>query len=496
MSKLDYLGYVQKRSEVSQKRVDDLEFRKYFSVKEGKNVDDIPEWRNTTFTGNESYTAFAKYAHDEPELDGEMRTALGLAAKWMTNEFYGSMSDSVLLNQEQVILGTDGRNSPGFPWNKWHSSCNDFYQSDDAFLLDDYWNRCETADGAFTIWNSFLKEELRKRHKIEIGDIRQINGCAVEFKTAMNRFCLNMNERFYDSNLYTASCVGLVKYHGGWDRLYRKLAKHKDGFALDVKRWDSHFPRVMMEIIRDFRWECLSSMWRTDDNRRRFDNLYEQIIASATVMNWGEIIRTRLGNPSGSPNTVVDNTLGLYMLVAYCYIRSSRDRGHEPTYYEFCCNISLALYGDDNTFSGSPEGLEVLNFETMHRFASELGFEVTDGGSKSPRPIKELDFLSSSFYEIEGGFIVSRPKTTHKALASMAFRYDGCPLNAWARACSHRLNSFYDPEAFRVADGYCQWLIKILNQRAEAEGWEDEWRAVRAQYKTERDLRWLYCSCE
>lgn len=496
LAKLDFIGTVAKRSQVKQKRMDDLEFRRYYSVECGKNVDDIPEWRNTKFNGNESYTAFAKYAHDEPILDEEQRSAMALAASWMSDEFYAALNGSQMLSQETVIAGTDGRNSPGFPWNKWHRSCDEMYESDDLTLISEYWDRCKTASGAFTIWNSFLKEELRKQAKIEKGDIRQINGCAVEFKIAMNRFCLDMNERFYRSHLQTASCVGLVKYHGGWDRLYRKLAVHDLGFSLDVKRWDSHFPRVMLEIIKAFRWDCLDPSCRTGENLARYENLYEQIIKSATVMNWGEVFQTRLGNPSGSPNTVVDNTLGLYLLVAYCYIRSSRARALEPSYAEFCSHISLALYGDDNTFSGSSHGLDILNFSTMHQYAGELGFEVTDGGSPLPRPVIELDFLSSSFHRIAGGFIVSRPKTTHKALASMAFRYDGSPITSWARACSHRLNSFYDPEAFKIADGYCQWLIKILSRRAEAEGWYPEWQAARAQYKSERDLKWLYCSCE
>lgn len=337
-----------------------------------------------------------------------------------------------------------------------------------------------------------MKEELRKVEKIEAGDIRQINGCPVEFKVAMNRFCLNQNEKFYDSNLVTASAVGIVKFYGGWQRLYKKLAKYPSGFALDVKRWDSHFPRMLFEAIREFRFSRLATVHRTAQNKQKFDNLYEQIIASATVLNWGEVVQTRLGNPSGSPNTVVDNTLGLYVLLCYAWVRACQRDGEEPDYVDFQQQVVPALYGDDNTFTASELGLDRLRPTQFKEFALELGFNVT-AENDLPCPVMDLDFLSSSFTRTCGGFIVPRPKKPMKALASMAFRGDGDVLNTWSRACSHRINSFFESVVYEQADSFCQFLLRVIDQ---AHGDSVEWQRRKGEYLSEPAIMRLYCSTE
>lgn len=491
MSELDFVGRVDKHSLVKPKRKIDAFFRRWFS-QSGKNIEDIPEFRNAQFSGKESYTAFAKYAHPEPVLGDLQQSAFKTAVSWMARQFGPYMSGSCMLSGEDVIRGTDGSGSPGFPWNTSSRTCEEFYHSADAVELERYWRGIGSPEGAFCIWNSFLKEELRKLEKIEAGDIRQINGCPVEFKIALNRFCLDQNEKFYDSHLNTASAVGIVKFHGGWDRLFRKLNKYPKGYALDVKRWDSHFPRVLFEAIREFRFSRLVDSCRTRENKQKFDNLYEQIIASATVLNWGEVVQTRLGNPSGSPNTVVDNTLGLYVLLCYAWVRACQSAGEEPDYMVFQDQVVPALYGDDNTFTASEYGLEMLKPTAFKVYAQELGFTVT-AESDTPSDVFDLDFLSSNFVRSGCGVIVPKPKKPMKALASMAFRGDGDVLNTWSRACSHRINSFFEPAVFRQADGFCQFLLRVCDR---ALGDAVEWHRRKAEYLSEASIYRLYCSTE
>lgn len=491
MEFFNFVGSVSKHSLVKPKRKIDAYFRRWFA-NSGQAIEDIPEFRNAQFTGKESYTAFAKYSHPEPVLNDTQQLAFKTAVSWMARQFGPYMSGSVMLSADEVVFGTDGSGSPGFPWNTYSRTCEEFYHSADACELERYWAGCDTPEGAFCIWNSFLKEELRKLEKIEAGDIRQINGCPVEFKIALNRFCLDQNEKFYDSHLSTASAVGIVKFHGGWDRLYKKLAKFPMGFAMDVKRWDSHFPRVLFESIREFRFSRLAPAYRTRANKQKFDNLYEQIIASATVLNWGEVVQTRLGNPSGSPNTVVDNTLGLYALLCYVWVRACQDVGTEPDYMVFQDQVVPALYGDDNTFSASEMGLDMLRPTQFKVYAQELGFTVT-ADSDEPCSVMELDFLSSTFVKSGCGIIVPKPKKPMKALASMAFRGDGDPLNTWSRACSHRINSFFEPKVFEQADSFCQFLLKVLDR---AMGDSIEWHRRKAEYLSEASIYKLYCSIE
>jgi len=490
MEHLDYVGAVDRHSLPKPKRIVDEEFRKWYQAR-GEDIEAIKTWRNADFTGKEAYSAFAKYSHPEPSLSGDSAKAFELCTSWMATHFYLHMSSSTLLSFEQVINGTEGTGSPGFPWNTNYRTCEEFYESDDFEVVHRYWERSKTD--AFCIWNSFLKEELRKIVKIEQGDIRQINGCPVEFKLAMNTYCLDQNTKFYDAHLKTASAVGMNKFHLGWDRLYRKLSRYPMGYALDVKRWDSHFPSCLFDAIRAFRFQCLDERFQTPEHFKRFSNLYDQIVNSATVMSWGEVVSTRLGNPSGSPNTVVDNTLGLYALVAYCWIRSCQDEGVSPEYSEFDEEVVLALYGDDNTFSASERGLRYLHPERIKKHALELGFAVTSDGD-DPKPIIELDFLSSKFVRLQNGIVVWKPKDSEKAKASLAFRSDGNIFTSWSRACAHRLNSYFDPEIKRMADEWCLFLRDRIDQIV---GYGDiEWGRRKGEYHSDRKLYNLYTTVE
>lgn len=492
MTLLGDLGRLNRRSLVKPKRKPCM-FFKGFYLSRGKEVSDIPTYRNADFSGEEAYSAFAKYAHPEPTLTSEQAQDFDMACSWMKTHFWPSMAKSRVLTFEEVLAGTDQSGSPGFPWNQYNSTCDQFVISDDYMYVEKYWQQSrKSLDGAFCVWNSFLKEELRKISKIEAGDIRQINGCPVEFKLAMNRYCLDMNERFYRGHLQTASCVGVNKFRGGWNRVYGKLAAHPVGLCADVKKWDSHYPRMLFEAVRDFRFECLDTKHQTRTNWDQFKNLYEQIIRSPTILSWGEVLETRLGNPSGSPNTVVDNTLGLFALVAYCWIRSCRAQGHQRDYVDFCDNVRLCLYGDDNTYSGSPRGMSTLSAEFVKRFSMELGFEVKFEHDE-PQPIEALDFLSSRFYRVSGDMVVPIPLDSNKAIASMAFRGDGTALGAWSRACAHRINSFFDRSSFRVADDFCWWLRAKLNQ---AHGNSIEWMRAQAEFLSESDIFNLYTGAE
>lgn len=491
MAHLDTVGVVNKHSLPKPKRVIDREFEKWY-LSRGGDIHQIETWRNASFTGVEAYTAFAKYNHPEPKLDDVSARAFRQATNWMSMQFSPYMSDSELLSAEAVINGTDGSGSPGFPWNTIHRKCDDFYDSEDASHLGKYWDKCDTCEGAFCIWNSFLKEELRKQTKIDAGDIRQINGCPVEFKVAMNRFCLDANNRFYRAHLNTASAVGINKFRGGWNQLYKKLNRFPTGFALDVKRWDSHFPRMLFKAICQLRFDCLQPEFQTELNWNKLSSLYEQIICSATVLSWGEVIATRLGNPSGSPNTVVDNTLGLYALISYCWIRSCQEAGRETDYADFNRQVVLALYGDDNTFTASEEGLELLKPAQVKRFAIELGFQVT-ADADEPMPVLELDFLSSKFVQLKNGFVVWRPKDPEKAKASLAFRSDGNVLTSWSRACAHRINSFFEKSVFKTADDYCKHLLHKLDI---VYGDDPEWVAAKPQYLSLRRIHNLYTQKE
>lgn len=486
------LGAVNRKSNVSAKRKPDEPFV-FFELDQYKVLEDLP-FRNSDVDGVYAYTAFAKYDHPEPSLAETQVRSLNLAATWMTSEFGMYIGQTEIFTEEQVIAGTDGTKSPGFPWNRAYQTCDDFYEGCHRDEIRKLWDR--SAQGVqMVIWNSFLKEELRAVQKVLSGDTRQINGCPVDFKICLNRYCLDFNQRFYDSHLKTPSAVGIDPFHGGWNTLYKKLCAHPSGYCADVKRWDSHFPRVIFERVIRFRWESMvqAAAPSMEAHYRRFHNLYENVIKSATVMPWGEVVQTTLGNPSGSPNTVVDNTLGLYMLLAYSYIEKCKETGVDPEKSTFDAEITAVLYGDDNTFTVAETPTVPFAVSDVIEHSLPLGFTVTTE-TLEKRPVYQLDFLSKNFVKLSGGLVVFKPKHALKAQSSMRYRGNRAVRFAdFSRGCAFRTLTFYDKPRFRMIDQYVLDRMKFYDGMYPN---DIEWKRSKGQYLTHVQLIRLFSGVE
>lgn len=489
---MGWLGRVKKYVDPKSRRFYDDKFVTWWG-QQGNDPTQLQNYYNANLGNEAAYSAFKKYdkvVKTEADFDPAV---LSVATEWLHEEFGVHMFGGGFNDADFVIAASDNSGSPGYPWSAEFRTCADFYESDCASYLDRYFKHAGEPNGsAFAVWNSFLKEELRKEKKIDLDDYRQINGCPVELKVALNRYCLEQNLQFYNAYLRSPSCVGINPFSGGWQQLYSKLSRNgrfTHGYEADVKQYDAAFARVFLQIIRDFRWGLISTSFvnRLDAegyevHHRRFVRLYDQIIDSASVLSLGEVITTKQGNPSGSPNTVVDNTLGLYLLICYCWIRARVNSGadlQQLTKEEMDGNIALALYGDDNTYTGSQFGLSTLSPENVRAGASDFGW-IIEFEQETPSPLKDLHFLSKEFVLLKQGLVVFRPVEPHKAYSSLAWRSDGDPLKSWSRACALHEMYFYCPEVRTKLRAYLSHMRRELDNLY---GTNDEWLAVRNQLK-------------
>jgi hypothetical protein len=124
----------------------------------------------------------------------------------------------------------------------------------------------------------------------------------------------------------------------------------------------------------------------------------------------GSIVEKHQGNPSGSANTVVDNTLGLYWLLAYCFylaweehVCALRASGssvadvEDPDVLFHSC-VEAILYGDDNTMSVSDRIVGWFNARVCAAIAARIGFRITAGNDQwDARPLAQACFLSQGF---------------------------------------------------------------------------------------------------
>lgn len=421
----------------------------------------LPEkYRQVRPVMDAGYKSAAKYDKAQPTLDDH---AWSVAGEWTKEHFMPVMGGSATLDQETVLKEMDLQTSCGYPWNLAFQKKTDFLLDARASAaISDYWDHMILPEKEMVpIWTCSQKRELRSLDKLAAQSHRTFTASPVEFTTASNRVFLDMNEKFYRGHRRTWSYVGATKFSQGWDTLYYRLKKHPNAFELDESAYDSSLFARAMYGQRDLRWSMLLEEERTAEMWVRVCEIYDQIVHSVIIMENGTLVRKHTGNPSGSNNTIVDNTMILYRLFAYAWIILAKEQGRETSRLDFERNVEAALNGDDNTFTVSDEVVSWFNPKAIARVWSEIGV-VTNTPCEDPRPLSEVTFLSNGFrYNEQMGIFLPYPET-EKVLSSLMY---GSSLNDvrwhYLRACALRLDSYGNPHCRSVIQGY----IEYLNQK-------------------------------
>jgi len=433
-----------------------------------------------------AYTSLAKYAKSVEILSHKQVLALNMAAQWMRREFGPYMQNSKVRGQEEVVAKLEKSTSNGYPWVRKYPTKRDMidnWQGFEVYMSED-WDRLKEENYTAVFGNS-LKEEIRAAEKIAENSIRTFTAGPIEMTIHGNRLFEDMNEKFYASHLKTASVVGFSPLKGGWNALYRKLKKFQNGFALDESQYDSSLRSYLMWACAEFRWEMLSAEDRTPDNLMRLRVYYRNLVNTLIITSDGVFVMKKGGNPSGSVNTIVDNTLILYMLMAYGWIMVSPIS--QCTYSSFSDNLSLALVGDDNTWTVSDSALEFFNARTLIAEWKLLGVTTTTD-SLDPRPVEELDFLSAHTVFIDG--IAVPLYDRNKLLTSLLYSlHPEDPAYTLTRAAG-LLQIGWTDEHFRV---YLQELIGwLVDEYSDVLHENGEWKLAMRQLKSDEELRKLF----
>ncbi len=395
----NYVGQMFKFPLMRNKRHRDPLIREYCLV---NDVEIKTEYSLPKMNLRASYASLNKYAKPEVPFDEE---ASAFAYEAMFQHFYPYMKNSSIMSQDEALKEVDVTTSPGFPWNKEFKIKRDLIESDQYEFFKEYteqcWDRLNDDPNYWFVFTNSLKEEIRPEEKIKLNKIRTFTASPFEAVVNGIRLFGDMNEKFYQSYLKTSSAVGLNPFEGGWHALYSKLKNHpkvKDGkvyaYELDESEYDSSLRSFLFEQIVKFRIACLKSEERTTENINRIKNYYRNIVNSVIITADGKIVQKFLGNPSGSVNTISDNTLILYFLLAYAwYVLSPED---QRTIAGFWSSVIMALQGDDNTWTVDKETNIFYNARSVSKVFSELGVTTTSP-CYDPRPLEQVSFLSSDF---------------------------------------------------------------------------------------------------
>lgn len=393
----------------------------------------------------------AKYSRPTPTVHYSSWVVSG---EWMRYHFGPHVAGANEISLSEAVAELDKTTSCGYPWNLIYPTKQRFLQSPASGVLDYYWEDLINSQEYTPIWNVSQKRELRAKEKIAQNKIRTFTAAPIEHTSSLSRLCLDFNRRFYRSANTTWSFVGGTPFYQGWHQLFTTLNVYARAFDLDVKDFDSVVFAQSLREICDFRCESFSHLSRTPDNVRRMHKLYDEIIHSLMILESGELIQKHSGNPSGHANTIVDNTLHLYRLFAYCWLLLAPP--HLATYESFMTLWIARLNGDDNACTISDDISSWWHPVAIKEAAATVGTTITTDHDE-PRKLSEISFLSSDFVRI-GGLWLPAPETD-KVLSSLAWgsKIDDVRWH-YLRACALLVSAWPNIECRNVINSYLNYL--------------------------------------
>jgi hypothetical protein len=421
------------------------------------------------------YQNSSKYDREDIPLNDQQQQSYNLAVSWVKRK-YNHISGTSVLTSDEAIAALDKTTTVGSVFCERYKNKRQFLDSPDAAVLEKYWCEVQTDNPVPAIFKIAQKHEIRKNAKVESGDVRTFCAAPVMHIWATNRMCNNFNEKFYEQaplaeEYGTSSFVGDSKFLQGWNSLWLRLSGHNkekhnqfktNCFELDETQFDASITKYMMETMRDFRFEFLSQDNQTDKNKLIMKNLYHELIHTVMELEDGVLIRKETGNPSGSSNTVVDNTLILEVLFAFAFIEICTANNVKFSYTTYVENVISAMYGDDNTYTVTDDYL-FFNPERISEIWTSIGV-VTKTPCQEPRKIEDCEFLSTSFHFNEEYMLFMPKPDTNKVLSSLMMGGKGVIQNdvRWQllRASAMRVESFGNPECKKLLEQYKDFIWK------------------------------------
>jgi len=434
-----------------------------------------------------SYKSLGKYNKLVPFMEPKDVEDMNKAWEMVDQHFSPYMRDSEVRSVDEVIKDLDKNTSCGAPFTQKYTTKKDLFTNCDGILdwLEADWDRLVEDDWTCVATNS-LKEEVRAQEKILENSIRTFTAMPVDATVHGNRLFADMNEKMYAAHLVSASYVGASNVKGTWGRLYDKLNVFPNGYALDESQYDSSLRAYMMWGCAEFRFRMLRNEDRTAENKRRIIVYYRNLINTLVLTAEGVIVMKKGGNPSGSVNTISDNTLILYALMSYAWVKLAPLGADDIENFEL--HTAKALNGDDNTWTVSNAAHTFYNGRSVIDVWKTIGV-ITTTDSLEPRKAADLDFLSAHTIFLDGCPVPLYDRT--KLMTSLLYAPSAhlTPETSLNRAAALLLNGWTDPVFRTFCRDFINWLLKEYDSVLFS---DDRWIMAKCSVLSDSRLYELY----
>lgn len=371
--------------------------------------------------------------------------------------------DKEPLTVEEAIAGIPGldrldpKTASGLPYKKTRKQMIDFQTCE---IVDDQL-KCRlgmwlAGRKPETLYQTFLKDEIRPIEKVKAGKTRIIDVTPLDhvlaFRIVMGRFMAGFHQ---NHGFKLGSAVGCDP-DVAWANYGFKLGGLKYQYDFDYSNFDASHSESIFEVLKEFIF--------TPDNGfdQRCSLMIDSLVESVHCYE-DKRITIRGGLPSGTAGTSVINTIinNIILHAAFYYTYSN---------FEWD-DLQMLAYGDDIVAASDHE----LDLDRIKDFMARIGYKITPadkGETFTPKSMKDIQFLKRRFRKIAG---IWAPVMEISNLQAMLSWYKPGTLNEKLESVS-RLAHFCGEEEYNnlfkpfVEDGFdikpwkqlhLEWLNKF-----------------------------------
>lgn len=343
----------------------------------------------------------AKYRINKFQVNNELWQGVKSCVKSKFREIFGVNG---IVDMKTAILGTSHVNSMDLSTSAGYSFVKSGYKKKDLICLEpfsvspmleklvqDKFHALLKGNQITTIFNTCLKDELRKLDKISAGKTRCIEACEVDYCIVYRMIMMEIYDKIYQTPCYHSGLAVGINPYKDWHFMINALNDYN--YEMDYSQYDGSLSSMLL-------WEAVEVLAYCHDSPDLVMQLHKPVIDSDHVV-FNERWLIHGGMPSGSPCTTVLNSLCNLMMCIYTtnLISPGID----------CLPI---VYGDDVILSLDKE-IDPEKLQSI--MADSFGAEVTGSRKDEPpslKPRMEVEFLKRKpGYFPESTFIVGKLDT-------------------------------------------------------------------------------------
>jgi hypothetical protein len=306
---------------------------------------------------------------------------------------------------EEIYEDMDLSKSPGEPWTSNGFRTKKATLESPVYLdyvMTPFWER------EHPLWSAVGKVEWLHADDLDDDKCRTFIIPPVHFLADQKRFYGSQNLAF---KMHHWSAYGFNPYHGGTNRLAKRLLKHRTFLTYDVKGWDRLLPLLKTGY-------SIRNSYLSDEHYLHYHYVTKHTCRAYILLANGMIIRRLIGNNSGSNNTTTDNILCHSLIL--CFALLVLFDGN----LDLVDSVIAALFGDDDV-CGLPDtdkDIEKVFRECFALFGLQLDPVVVTTN------LEECEFLGFYFMRCGTSWIPAYKK--EKIAASFAYEYERAPSDA------------------------------------------------------------------